>query len=124
MEVRLVLISLCCLIHTAHCEFVAAGDPRIEWAGRTSITSAGVAFDWVGVTARLSVTHATYVTMTATTTRTRGTRMRVWCSDAGSDYAPQVQVYVSNLQNTSVIFLGNSPSDRLITVVRVNYVYE
>lgn len=70
-------------LHT-HC--VVCGTPRIR-------TVQAVQFDWLGVTARVSVTGATYVTANITTTATvRGTRLKAYMSDQGFNLYPEVRM--------------------------------
>jgi len=65
-----------------------ASDPRVVWSGRvqtddTTPSGAGpVSFDWLGVTARVTVTGASYVTANISTSAAhRGTRLKAYLSD-------------------------------------------
>ena len=77
-----------------------ASDHRVDWSGRVASSAAGsaaagsVAFDWLGVTARVVVVNATYVRLNATATVTRGTRLRAYAEDQGFLLYPTVQFWV------------------------------
>jgi hypothetical protein len=87
--------------------FLPAGDALVRWSGRTAPGAApgSVRFDWLGVSARVSVRHATWVTVVATTTApTTGTRLRAYTSDQGGLY-PLVSFYVSpHAANETLLF--------------------
>jgi hypothetical protein len=80
-----------------------ASDPRIAWAGRTvKPAGGGVQFDWLGVQARLTVTGASYLSATISTTATRrGTRLKAYVSDSGFMYYPEVQFWVRGENGTN-----------------------
>ena len=80
-----------------------AGDARVDWAGRTATTAeGGVAFDWLGVTARLQVQHATFVRATiSSTAAVRGTRLKAYASDQGFMLYPQVEFWVDPLASVN-----------------------
>lgn len=96
-----------------------ASDPRVDWSGRRVVNGDTVNFDWLGVTARLTVKGGRYVIATINTTQYRGTRMRVWASDQGFDLYPQVQLWVTKLSNRHVLFGGNVGDNRLITLSNI-----
>eukprot|EP01043_Picozoa_sp_COSAG02_P025907 COSAG02_NODE_1474_length_12424_cov_6.185639_3_plen_316_part_00 len=66
---------------------IAATDPLVQWSGR--VTRHGekgqVHFDWLGVTAHLTVSNCEYVAVVVnTTSEGRGTRIRVYVDDEGA----------------------------------------
>jgi len=95
-----------------------ASDARVDWAGRRTANADGsVAFDWLGVTARIQVQGATYVTATITSSSAnRGTRLKAYISNQGFPLYPQVQFWVppqsrvAVLGNTSTLYLGGGGS--------------
>jgi hypothetical protein len=73
---------------------LAASDPKVNWAGRTRVDASAVSFDWLGVTARVQVTGASYVSVTVTSdSEHRGTRLKAYTSDQGFMLSPQVQLW-------------------------------
>lgn len=96
-----------------------ASDPKVDWSGRRVVDGGTVNFDWLGVTARLTVTGGTYVIATINTTQLRGTRMRVWISDQGFDLYPQVQLWVTKILNRHILFTGSVGNKRLITLSNI-----
>lgn len=75
---------------------LAATDPLVQWGGRhvRDTTHGTVSFDWLGVTARLSVQNATYVAINVTTSAARGTRIKSWVSDQGFSMFPMTEAWV------------------------------
>eukprot|EP01046_Picozoa_sp_COSAG06_P054439 COSAG06_NODE_9695_length_1842_cov_1.570855_2_plen_205_part_00 len=88
--------------------FLPAGDALVRWSGRTTPGAApgSVRFDWLGVSARVSVRDASWVTVVATTTApTTGTRLRAYTSDQGFGLYPLVSFYVSpHAANETLLF--------------------
>ena len=83
----------------------------------------GRRFDWLGVSARVAVKGASFVTANITTTsKVRGTRLKVYTSDQGFGLYPEVQLWVSPLQTEHVIFLRNKPradEQRVVTLENI-----
>lgn len=107
------------LAHTAADAIqIGATSELVDWSNRVVKGTESVSFDWLGVTARVSVTGASYVSVVATTTASaRGTRLKAYISDQGFSLYPQVQFWVSPLQsNTTVLFAQNGRSSRLVTL--------
>lgn len=116
-------VLLAAVAHASAVTTLPAGDVKVNWAGRTTATDGGsVSFDWLGVSARLQVTNATYVSVTATSTAThRGTRLKAYTSDQGFMLSPQVQFWVpaaSAPQSSTLLWTG-SPSTRIITLENI-----
>jgi len=99
---------------------IAASDPRVQWAGRIRATGGAVSFDWPGVSARVAVTGASFVSVTATTDQpSHGTRLKGYVSDQGFELYPTVEAWVSPLASNSTLLWasGNgSHSERNLTV--------
>lgn len=115
--------------HVKSTQTISATDPRVTWSGRVSRnTPAGpgsVRFDWLGVTARIRVSKATYVSVKASggdasRGMMRGTRLRSWVSDQGWSRFPMTETWVSPDPNfaDTLIFTNNyaDPQSRLITL--------
>lgn len=100
---------------------ILADSPLVDWAGRTVVVdSGGVSFDWLGVTARVQVTHATYVAAEVLTTARRGTRLKAYASDQGFMLYPLVQFWTSDqLTSPHTLWLSNGPSDTVLTLENV-----
>lgn len=101
--------------------FLPADDALVRWSGRTveGIAPGSIRFDWLGVSARVSVKDATWVTVIATTTApTTGTRMRAYTSDQGFGLYPLVSFWVSpHAANETLIFaVDNSSYGRTLTL--------
>ena len=78
-----------------------------------------VRFDWLGVSARVSVKDATWVTVIATTAApTTGTRLRAYTSDQGFGLYPLVSFWVSpHAANETLLFaVDNSSYGRTLTL--------
>ena len=101
---------------------LAASDPKVNWAGRTRVDASAVSFDWLGVTARVQVAGASYVSVTVTSDSDhRGTRLKAYTSDQGFMLSPQVQFWVpasGNPHNSTLLWTG-SPSSRIITLENI-----
>ena len=83
----------------------------------------GRRFDWLGVSARVAVKGASFVTANITTTsKVRGTRLKVYTSDQGFGLYPEVQLWVSPLQTEHVIFLRNNPGADEQRVITLEYI--
>jgi hypothetical protein len=124
LSARLAVAAILASAAAAHTT-LPAGDPKVNWAGRTLAAAGGsVSFDWLGVTARVNVTGATYVSVTTTSTAThRGTRLKAYTSDQGFMLSPQVQVWVPPQHgppgsNSSLLWTG-APSSRVITLENI-----
>jgi hypothetical protein len=101
-----------------------ASDPMVNWAGRTVAGGGGdVSFDWLGVTARVQVTGASYVSASITSTATqRATRLKAYTSDQGFMLSPQVQFWVRPTgapgSNSTLLWTGRK-SERIITLENI-----
>ena len=88
--------------------YLPAPSPLVGWSGRTGpgVTPDSVQFDWLGVSCRVSVRGATWVTVVATTTApTMGTRLKAYTSDQGYELYPLTAFFVSPLAaNESLVF--------------------
>ena len=96
----------------------------VQWSGRTvSGDQGGVSFDWLGVTARVAVQGASYVTTTVTSTApNRGTRLKAYTSDQNFLLYPEVQFWVkpTTVSSQYDLWLGkNSSETRVITVENI-----
>ena len=89
---------------------LAATDPRVQWAGRTVQAGSGaVAFDWLGVSARVQVANASWVTVTATTNATvRGTRLQAYVSYQSFPLYPITKFWLSPLAGNTTLLYGSS----------------
>lgn len=91
-------------------------------AGRTLVAGGAVRFDWLGVTARLQVSGASYVSATVSSTAaTRGTRLKAYTSDAGFLMYPEVQFWVRG-GNTTVshdLLLSNRGLGATVTLENI-----
>eukprot|EP00040_Diaphanoeca_grandis_P003692 m.25596 g.25596 ORF g.25596 m.25596 type:complete len:411 (-) comp15077_c0_seq1:130-1362(-) len=106
-----------------------AGDPKVDWSGRRTINSdSSVSFDWLGVSARVGVTDATWVSaivVSAQTSFRRGTRIKVYISDQDFPLYPQTQFWVGPnasvegnlMSNSTMLFMGNSKSSPLVVTL-------
>ena len=101
---------------------IAASDPRVDWAGRTQPTAdGGVSFDWLGVTSRVQVADATWVSATVSSSASiRGTRLKAYISDQGFMMFPEVQFWVrgGGSNQTTDLFLGRK-SARTVTLENI-----
>jgi hypothetical protein len=103
-------------------EFLEAGSALVQWSGRTVRGAHGaVQFEWLGVSARVSVSNATWVSVIATTAApTMGTRLRAYTSDQGFGLYPLVSFWVSPhaAGNETLLFVidNSSLGDRTITI--------
>lgn len=81
---------------TSATSIIPAGNPMVDWSGRHVVNAdRTVSFDWLGVTARLSVTDASYVSAVVTSdASTRGTRIKVYMANQGFPLYPLVQFWV------------------------------
>lgn len=104
-----------------------ASDTKVNWAGRTLANTrpgGGVSFDWLGVTARVSVVGATWVSINATSsTSSRGTRLKAYTNDQGFMLSPQVQFWVPPEGypagfHSNLLWTGRS-SSRIITLENI-----
>eukprot|EP00041_Stephanoeca_diplocostata_P013185 m.230026 g.230026 ORF g.230026 m.230026 type:complete len:184 (+) comp19252_c0_seq2:465-1016(+) len=101
-------------------QIIDAGNAMIDWSGRINRTNKSVSFDWLGVTARIAVRNAKYVTATIqTSAASRGTRMRVFISDQGFDLYPEAQFWVTPYINTTMLFASNAPKNTLLTMSNI-----
>ena len=93
-------------------------------AGRTLVAGGAVRFDWLGVTARLQVSGASYVSATVSSTAaTRGTRLKAYTSDAGFLMYPEVQFWVrggpGNATTSHDLVLSNRGLSATITLENI-----
>lgn len=94
---------------------IAATDPLISWSGRVNRNEkkGHVQFDWLGVTAHLTVQFppgATYVAAIVNTTgRGRGSRMRVYIDDEGALFVEEAQFWVTNEPTNKHVLYAASP---------------
>jgi hypothetical protein len=106
----------------ASSRFLEAGSALVQWSGRTVRGAHGaVQFEWLGVSARVSVSNATWVSVIATTAApTMGTRLRAYTSDQGFGLYPLVSFWVSPhaAGNETLLFVidNSSLGDRTITI--------
>lgn len=102
---------------------IAASDARVDWAGRTKPTDGGsVSFDWLGVTSRVQVEGATWVSATVSSSaRMRGTRLKAYISDQNFMMFPEVQFWVrgGGGNQTTDLFLGNNAGPRTVTLENI-----
>jgi hypothetical protein len=93
---------------------IAATDPLVQWSGRvTRHHSKGqVHFDWLGVTAHLTVSGCQYLAVIVNTTaQGRGTRMRVYIDDEGALFVEEGQFWVTNEPTNKHVLYAASPLD-------------
>lgn len=101
---------------------IAAADSGVDWSGRIMRTDqSSVRFDWLGVTARVKVSGASYVSMNVSTTTNRGTRMRVYASDQGFDLYPQTQFWVNKDPRfaNKLLYAANGKESTMITISNI-----
>lgn len=123
------MIILCIMLASGVVKVAAvttlrAADAKVNWAGRTANDGTSVSFDWLGVSARLQIADATYVSVTVTSTAThRGTRLKAYTSDQGFVLSPQVQFWVPPMvapesSNRTLLWTGRQ-STRIITLENI-----
>jgi hypothetical protein len=74
---------------------VPAGSPLVRWSGRTAPSRAvpgGVAFDWEGVSATVSVANSSWVTVNVTDGTSFGTRLSTWQAGAATTAGQDLHV--------------------------------
>ena len=102
--------------------FLPADDNLVQWAGRTvpGKDVGSVQFDWLGVSARFSVSNATWVTAVITT-EGPARRLKAYTSDQGYGFYPLVQFWVAHASpsNETLLFSidNKSQGSRTITLV-------
>ncbi len=120
----MIMCMLTSVVKAASVTTLPAADAKVNWAGRTANDGASVSFDWLGVSARLQVADATYVSVTVTSTADhRGTRLKAYTSDQGFMLSPQVQFWVPPMlapesSNRTLLWTGR-PSTRIITLENI-----
>jgi len=108
-------------------ESIKAVDPMVEWSGRATknTDSSSVSFDWLGVTARVSVNGAKYVYLNISSDQrgvARGTRMKVYISDQRFPLYPQTQFWVQSAATApqqQLLFLSSSGKSTTITIENI-----
>jgi hypothetical protein len=113
------MLTLLLLAQSVRGDMINASSHLADWSGRSLFTSdgGGVMFDWLGVTARVQVTNATYVGATIATTANRGTRLKAYASGQGFILFPQVQFWVDpRLTSPYTLWLSPNPESTIITL--------
>jgi hypothetical protein len=91
---------------------IAATDPLVQWSGRVTRhrETGQVHFDWLGVTAHLTVSNCEYVAVVVNTTaQGRGTRIRVYVDDEGALFVDEAQFWVTNEPTNKHVLYAASP---------------
>lgn len=91
---------------------IAATDPLVQWSGRVMRhhEKGQVHFDWLGVTAHITVTNCQYVAVVVNTSAEgRGTRLRVYIDDEGALFVEQAQFWVTNEPTNKHVLYAASP---------------
>eukprot|EP01044_Picomonas_judraskeda_P019963 COSAG03_NODE_4326_length_1591_cov_1.750670_1_plen_481_part_01 len=91
---------------------IAATDPLVQWSGRVTRhhEKGHVQFDWLGVTAHLTVANCEYVAVVVNTTANgRGSKMRVYVDDEGALFVEQAQFWVTNEPTNKHVLYAASP---------------
>jgi hypothetical protein len=83
----------------------------VRWSGRVHKKKNGlVEFDWLGVTAHLTVSNCQYVAVVVNTTaQGRGSRMRVYIDDEGALFVEEAQFWVTNEPTNKHVLYAASP---------------
>lgn len=100
---------------------IAAADALVDWGGRARVHkhTGAVGFNWLGVTARVTVTGAHYLAVNvSSTSKGRGVRLRSYIDDQNSRHLPAATVWATPFpeQALHTIFASNDPSQRTVTL--------